>query len=60
MKADRGKWVPESMPYDAESRKNYKPQVHPTDMGLLLDRVGAYKKGPKAQAIPDVDELHDI
>jgi len=60
MKAERGKWVPESMPYDVESRKNYKPQVKPSDMGLLLDRVGAYKKGPKAQAIPDVDELHDI
>lgn len=45
MKVERGKWVPEAMPYD---------------VGLLLDRVDTYSKGPKAIAIPEVDDSHDI
>jgi len=60
MKVERGKWVPESMPYDVNSRKNFKPAVEPYDVGLLLDRVDTYSKGPKAIAIPEVDDSHDI
>ncbi len=60
MKADRGKWVPESMPYDVESRKKFKPTVEPYDVGMLLDRVDTYEKGPKAIPIPEVDDEHDI
>ena len=45
MKVERGKWVPAVKPYD---------------VGLLLDRVDTYSKGPKAIAIPEVDDSHDI
>jgi len=57
---DRGKWAPESMPYDAESRKNFKPAVKQYDISELLDRVGTYKKGKNAQPIPDVNAEKDI
>ena len=57
---DLRKWVPESMPYDLESRKNFKPSVKPYDVAALLDRVPTYKKGPKAQPNPDVTDEKDI
>ena len=57
---DKGKWVPGSMPYDAKSRKNFKPAVKQYDIAEVLDRVGAYKKGKNAQPIPDVTADRDI
>ena len=57
---NRGRLVPESMPLDVESRKHFKPTVTAFDVSEILDRVGTYKKGPKAQPIPDVDEHQDI
>ncbi|MFC1951381.1 ATP-binding protein [Chloroflexota bacterium] len=57
---DKGKWVPDSMPYDAESRKNFKPAVEQYNISELLDRVGTLKKGPKAKPVPNVTEHKDI
>jgi len=57
---DKGKWAPDSMPYDVESRKNFKPAVKQYDIAEVLDRVGTYKKGPKAQSVPDVNESRDV
>ncbi|MCX6012965.1 MAG: hypothetical protein NTV30_06075, partial [Chloroflexi bacterium] len=60
MKADRGQWVPKSMPYDVESRKKFKPSIKPKDVSDILDRVGTYKKGPKAKTIPGVTPEKDV
>ncbi|MCX6013341.1 MAG: hypothetical protein NTV30_08035 [Chloroflexi bacterium] len=60
MKAQRGQWVPESMPYDVESRKKFKPTIKPEDVSALLDRVPSYKKGPKAKELPDVTPEKDV
>jgi NAD-dependent dihydropyrimidine dehydrogenase PreA subunit len=48
------------MPYDAESRKNFKPAVQQYDVSAVLDRVGAYVKGPKAKPVPNVTAERDI
>ena len=34
--------------------------MDPYDIAAVLDRVGTYKKGPKAKPIPDVNELKDV
>ena len=57
---NRGKWAPQSMPYDAASRKNFKPAVKQYDVAEVLDKVGTYKKGRNSQPIPDVTEENDI
>ena len=60
MKAERGQWIPESMPYDVESRKKFKPTVQAKDIAVLIDRVGTYEKGPKAKAITNVTAEKDV
>lgn len=55
-----GKYVPESMPFDVKSRVKYEPKIKPYDVSALLERVPTYKKGPRAEPIPDVTDEKDI